>query len=340
MAWGRLDDGFDDHPKVVALLDEDDLTTAGVAVGLWTLCWAWAHRNTRKRGKTPGLLPAGLPRRFLGQAGKDAVQLLVKHRLWDPADDGGWLIHDFVDFLPTEETREARAEAGRKGAAKRWAGHQKASGQNESDAADGNLPSACHDADSNAVASDGSRTPARWDSHSHTQTQTQESDPPSVDLFGATAQQPAKKRARKKPPSDEPRERTRIPDDFAVDEAMAAWAKEEVPLVDWPFETGQFRDYWKNRDDKGAAKLDWIATWRTWMRKRQRELSDRGITRRWQPGAEHQGRAGSELARRPSSSPEVPRRSTAAARAEQGLAVADALDRKYGHGKYATEGAQ
>ena len=58
MAWGRLDDGFDDHPKVVALLDEADLTTAGVAVGLWTLCWTWAHRNTRKRGKTPGLIPA------------------------------------------------------------------------------------------------------------------------------------------------------------------------------------------------------------------------------------------------------------------------------------------
>jgi hypothetical protein len=162
MAWGKIDDGFDDHRKVVALLDEDDTAAAAVAIGLWTLCLTWAHRNTRKRGQTPGLLPAGLPKRFLGPIGKDAAQLLVKHKLWDAQDDGGWLIHDFDDYLPTDETRAARAEAGRRGAAKRWAKppHDPTDPKPPSPD-DGNLPSGSHDADSKPIANDGSRAPAR-----------------------------------------------------------------------------------------------------------------------------------------------------------------------------------
>src|ERR1700756_687428 len=33
--WARIDDGFDDHPKVLALLDHDD---GAAALGLWVLC--------------------------------------------------------------------------------------------------------------------------------------------------------------------------------------------------------------------------------------------------------------------------------------------------------------
>jgi len=316
MAWGRMDDGFDDHPKVVALLDEDDLTTAGVAIGLWTLCWTWAHRNTRKRGKTPGLIPAGLPRRFFGQAGKDAVQLLVKHRLWDPSEDGGWLIHDFEDFLPTEETREARAEAGRRGAAARWAGHQKAAEADEATSDNGNLPFACHEPASKAVASDGSRAPAPWDSHSHTH--TQETDPPSEDLFGNTAGTELPKKPTRRRAVKEPSTATPLPDDFSVDDSMAEWATREVPLVNWPFETGQFVDYWTNRE-KDAAKKSWPAAWRTWMRRAQKDLEGRGITRRWNPNANDQGRAGTDLARR--SPPPPQQRSTSSQRAADILAA-------------------
>lgn len=156
MAWGKMDDGFDEHPKVVAMLDEDDLATAGVAIGLWTLCWTWAHRNTRKRGKVPGLLPPGLPRRYLGPLAKDAAQMLVKHRLWDPQEDGGWLIHDFGDYLPTDELRAARAEAGRRGAAKRWATPEtpEPDPDNPDNPPDGKLPSG---AMANPMANDGSR---------------------------------------------------------------------------------------------------------------------------------------------------------------------------------------
>jgi hypothetical protein len=168
MGWGRLDDGFDDHPKVVALLDYEQ---GGAAIGLWTLCWAWAHRNTRKPGKTPGLIPSGLPRRYLGPVARELAALLVKERLWEDRGEEGWQIHDFDQYLPTEHTREARAAAGRKGAQARW-GAKRGRGKKQTDGnlpsdhdklpgLDGNEPQASYDADSNAVANDGSRAPAR-----------------------------------------------------------------------------------------------------------------------------------------------------------------------------------
>ena len=52
MPWARIDDAFDDHPKVLAVLEHEQ---GGAAIGLWTLCLTWAHRNTLKRGKVPGV---------------------------------------------------------------------------------------------------------------------------------------------------------------------------------------------------------------------------------------------------------------------------------------------
>lgn len=196
MGWARIDDAFDDHEKVLALLDLDE----GVAaVGLWALCLTWAHRNTRKKNKTPGLLPSTLPRRFVGARGKELAVMLVEAHMWDEVDDG-WMIHDFAEYLPDKEVSAARSAAGKRGAASRWANRKsdgklpsvdgkpdgKADGQPvanaasggpaeasapggaESDAADGNLPSpdsnlpsVSHEDDGKAVASDGSRAGAR-----------------------------------------------------------------------------------------------------------------------------------------------------------------------------------
>jgi hypothetical protein len=144
-----------------------------MAIGTWAVCFSWAHRNTRKRGKTPGLVPAGLPKRYFGRDVRVGIDLLVKHGLWDPHESGGWVFHDFQDYLPNEETRAARSEAGKRGAAKRWAGHVKA--EDTPAGGDGNLPSddsnepsedgkamaSRSQTDGNAVASDGSRAPAR-----------------------------------------------------------------------------------------------------------------------------------------------------------------------------------
>lgn len=178
MAWGRIDDAFDDHPKVLALLDMEG---AAGAIGLWTLCFTWAHRNTRKKGKTPGLIPASLPRRFFGPEARNLAALLVEVGLWDEAPGDGWLIHDFADYLPGKEVSEARSAAGKRGAAKRWGGKEPSAddnamaGQKQADGkpmappkqTDGNLPSGDGSEpsdDGKAVASDSSRAgaPREW----------------------------------------------------------------------------------------------------------------------------------------------------------------------------------
>lgn len=139
MGWARLDDGFHDHPKLIGLSMD--------AIGLYTVCLTWAHRH--KNVLTPGYIPPELPGRFASSKGKRLAETLLQHRLWDAADDGvGWLIHDFVEYLPKERDPEERARAGRKGAAKRWEVTREV---------DGNLPS---DGMAEGMASDGSRASA------------------------------------------------------------------------------------------------------------------------------------------------------------------------------------
>lgn len=169
MAWARLDDGFDEHVKIETLLDEEDPTLALAAIGLWTLMLARAHRESsgsrRRAIKVPGLIHRTMVRRYLSRDDRDAiVGILVKHGLWDLAEDG-WMIHDFGDYGPTDKTREAKAEAGRKGAEVRWGRRSNV------DTADSTLPSSDStlpssdssslQSDGKAIASDGSRASAR-----------------------------------------------------------------------------------------------------------------------------------------------------------------------------------
>lgn len=59
---------------------------------------------------------------------------------------------------------------------------------------------------------------------------------------------------------------TRLPDDFAVTEAMREWAAEHTPHVAAERELARFCDYWRSKPGKDGRKLDWPATWRNWMR--------------------------------------------------------------------------
>lgn len=58
----------------------------------------------------------------------------------------------------------------------------------------------------------------------------------------------------------------RIPDDFAVTPEMVTWAHRHAPHVDGRLQTAKFVDYWQAKAGKDATKLDWVATWRNWMR--------------------------------------------------------------------------
>ena len=253
MPWARIDDAFDDHPKVLAVLEHEQ---GGAAIGLWVLCLTWAHRNTIKRDKIPGRISASLPRRYLGPGARELAAILVKEGLWEALDEGdGWQIHDFDLYLPTAKTSQARSEAGRKGAASRWA--QQAKDGSES-ARDGNLlspadnePEACHDDDGNPMASDGSRAHAR-----------------RVQVVAPTGSNPESR----DPSPEEPltatqkrRRGTRIPPDFTVTTDMVAWARKRVPHVDGRTETEKFTNYFRAKSGRDATKLDWVLTWKNWM---------------------------------------------------------------------------
>jgi hypothetical protein len=54
------------------------------------------------------------------------------------------------------------------------------------------------------------------------------------------------------------------PEIFPVTEAMRAWGQAQVPGVNVDRETEQFLDHHRA---KGSVFKDWIAAWRTWMRR-------------------------------------------------------------------------
>ncbi|HET9893769.1 MAG TPA: hypothetical protein VFQ44_02435 [Streptosporangiaceae bacterium] len=292
MAWARVDDAFDDHPKVLALLDHEH----GVAaVGLWALTLTWANRNTRKPGKIPGRIPSHLPRRYAGPIARELAALLVAvppgftAGLWEPAEDG-WQIHDFSQYLPSEEVRAKKSAAGARGAAVRW-------GNRVSAGTDGTVPSTDGKQDGSAngtpMANHGKpvternntlndRTGGQGDgtlpypdgtlpSVCHDQMANgmapdgramaipipipdiEGSDEPSIG--GASGEAPQTKTSRG----------TRIPDDFAVTPAMVAWAYENCPGVDGRTETTKFINHYVSKTGQDATRRDWVRTWQNWM---------------------------------------------------------------------------
>lgn len=231
MAWARLDDGFGDHPKVLELIDTLDEMAGAAAVGLWTLGLVYAHR-TMRTAKIAGYVP----RSFARSARVPATygDLLCDVGLWEHGENGGWVIHDFDQYLPSEGLRSARSEAGKRGAAARWG---KTAGQDTSTdktpGGDSNLPSDANGKNGNACP---------------------EPEPePEVT----------------KKTSSSSKRGTRIPNDFAITESMAAWCRKEYPQLDhWQADaiTAEFLDYWRGVPGAKGTKLDWEATWRNRMR--------------------------------------------------------------------------
>jgi hypothetical protein len=47
---------------------------------------------------------------------------------------------------------------------------------------------------------------------------------------------------------------------------MVAWFRAECPNVDGKRETERFCDHWWSKPGKDGRKLDWVRTWKNWMR--------------------------------------------------------------------------
>lgn len=61
---------------------------------------------------------------------------------------------------------------------------------------------------------------------------------------------------------------TRLPDDFAVTPDMKAWARQNTPLCGTT-DHDAFCDYWQSTPGAKGRKLDWVKTWKNWMRREQ-----------------------------------------------------------------------
>jgi hypothetical protein len=59
---------------------------------------------------------------------------------------------------------------------------------------------------------------------------------------------------------------TRIPDDFVLTPEREAYAAKNLPRVDAASLMESFRDHWSAASGPKSRKLDWDATWRTWVR--------------------------------------------------------------------------
>ena len=61
---------------------------------------------------------------------------------------------------------------------------------------------------------------------------------------------------------------TRIPEDFAVSDEMRQWADANgFGKYDLKAITEEFFDYWVAQPGSKGVKLDWVATWRNWLRR-------------------------------------------------------------------------
>jgi hypothetical protein len=98
MPWGKLDDSFYDHPKL------DKLGRQRMAgAGLWSVSISWCNRRL-----TDGYVPTDRVRLLGGTIAQ--AEALVKAGLFEKVD-GGYQIHDFLDFNDSKEyvlSRRAR----------------------------------------------------------------------------------------------------------------------------------------------------------------------------------------------------------------------------------------
>lgn len=64
---------------------------------------------------------------------------------------------------------------------------------------------------------------------------------------------------------------------------MVEWFRENCPHVDGRTEHAKFCDYWLAKPGKDGRKLDWVATWRNWMRNAEERYTPRPSGRPSEP---------------------------------------------------------
>lgn len=97
--WIRLDDQMFDHPKTLALVDDD---VRAALLHIAAICWC-------SRFSTDGAIPGAAFPSLAAKvaAGQDQARVLVDHGHWKPTETG-WQIHDYLDWQQSKEEVEAK----------------------------------------------------------------------------------------------------------------------------------------------------------------------------------------------------------------------------------------
>lgn len=281
MTWFKVDDSLFAHPKVIR---------AGyAAMGLWVLAGAWAAQRL-----ADGFVPDDMVDWLVPDVGHTLADQLVAAGLWEPAKTSGvtgYQFHDWATYQPAaaevraerQQRATARAEASLAANHQRWhvkpgrrdpgcarcaAGTEAPSGP-PSDSESVRIPDGLR-TDSNLIPP-ARPVPAR-------PTDALRASEGGVGGTAASSRPPTAGTARSPSHSDgpTPRERgTRLPADFTVTDAMRRWAADAAPGVDLDRATAMFRDHWAAAAGAQAAKRDWPAAWRNWVRREP----DRGPAR-------------------------------------------------------------
>lgn len=101
MSWIRMDDGFDENPKQLALSD--------AAFRVWVCSWAFCARQP---SKTMTALQADTLLRKLNKPPKLIRELLLR-KAWEEID-GGYEVHDLSDYLSKSSAERVRQHRARK----------------------------------------------------------------------------------------------------------------------------------------------------------------------------------------------------------------------------------
>lgn len=76
---------------------------------------------------------------------------------------------------------------------------------------------------------------------------------------------------------------SRLPEDWELPVDFREWCHEEWPGIRDQFIASQadrFRDYWVSKAGRDAAKVNWLATWRNWMRRAVEEAGRKSSQQR------------------------------------------------------------
>ncbi len=253
MTWFKVDDKFHSHAKVARLGDDSD------ALALWVVAGSWCADQL-----TDGWVPAFVARRLDPDYVRRAAAL-VRVGLWEEGDrDGekGWLFHGW-----NEEGRQPTAEQVQQERALKTARQQR---WREKHRANSGRFSVDGDVDASTDASrDGDVDTA------HVDTAPTRPDPTTTDSLRSSVVPPDASLRSASPPEGgtgkrtaAKRERgTRIPDDFALTDAMREWGRANAPHVDGERETVKFVNHFKSVPGQRGVKLDWKRTWENWILK-------------------------------------------------------------------------